>query len=166
MCGEHDAHTAIRRSDRGSSPHVRGALFSSLVSFRIWGIIPACAGSTLKVCITLWVIGDHPRMCGEHVRRVPNRRPCEGSSPHVRGALGERSAQLRVNGIIPACAGSTFADLLLLLDGDHPRMCGEHSSGVSSSSASSGIIPACAGSTSIPSRSTPSCRDHPRSELV
>ena len=74
----------------------------------VYGIIPACAGSTeignhtyqgktgssphargaqLIGHLAALVIGDHPRMRGEHLH------------PHNTGAVGV--------GIIPACAGST-----------------------------------------------------------
>ena len=46
MCGEHDGVQAILTTDKGSSPHVRGAPFSCGHNRLISGIIPACAGST------------------------------------------------------------------------------------------------------------------------
>ena len=50
-----------------------------------------------------------------------------GSSPHARGALGCDSFDVRLRGIIPACAGSTDASFgYLVLFRDHPRMRGEH----------------------------------------
>ena len=54
---------------------------------QVYGIIPACTGSTRPNldCPRLW--GDHPRMYGEHDNQQPDAyRPVE-SSPHVRGAL-------------------------------------------------------------------------------
>ena len=66
-------------------------------------------------------------MCGEHwsdgqLVAVPG-----GSSPHVRGAPLNLAASDGMAGIIPACAGSTYANTDgCILSGDHPRMCGEH----------------------------------------
>ena len=88
-----------------------------------------------------------------------------------------------VIGIIPACAGNTFAPTLNRADTrDHPRVCGEHfhnNRNVRTGMGSSprvrgtrrlrlpgfflpGIIPACAGNTSTCRRAKNSTRDHPR----
>ena len=126
---------------------------------------------------------DHPRMCGEHALASAQTAFQMGSSPHVRGALGDGLVDAETVGIIPACAGSTSKWYSSVsCDWDHPRMCGEHreraehhapimgssphvrgalvgSQGVETSP---GIIPACAGSTHmwVPSRG--SVWDHPR----
>ena len=103
MCGEHRRPLPGRLVVAGSSPHVRGApsvrwcatssegdhprmcgehqphqLLAALPA----GIIPACAGSTLK---------DHD-----------HGAVYEGSSPHVRGAPKELGFRLCIIGIIPA----------------------------------------------------------------
>ena len=66
-------------------------------------------------------------MCGEHRSIVGIGVACQGSSPHVRGALVSVDDAALLFGIIPACAGSTKCPLLLTgLPRDHPRMCGEH----------------------------------------
>ena len=106
-----------------------------------------------------------------------------GSSPHVRGALTNEVWKPLVDGIIPACAGSTTAwSTCSMLTGDHPRMCGEHKvfspvlNGVKGSSPhvrgalervvdgahGVGIIPACAGSTVVRCGHINIRRDHPR----
>ena len=122
-------------------------------------------------------------MCGEHCCTCALMPAIVGSSPHVRGAPITKATVPMMNGIIPACAGSTFRPRGHVSGyRDHPRMCGEHSfnihqfageqgssphvrgarSGGSSVSLLMGIIPACAGSTkgSITVKST--LRDHPR----
>ncbi len=48
MCGEHNGITVGTPVRLGSSPHVRGALHASLWHCLCLGIIPACAGSTLR----------------------------------------------------------------------------------------------------------------------
>mgnify|MGYP006983524729 CR=1 FL=1 len=99
-----------------------------------------------------------------------------GSSPHVRGALGETPVGRMAPGIIPACAGSTRRRLSVSMSSrDHPRMCGEHLSGTGTGTGhegssphvrgapriatgarmACGIIPACAGSTPEPLKSPP-----------
>ena len=51
----------------------------------------------------------------------------QGSSPHARGALQRGAEGERLEGIIPACAGSTWATVAeQSIERDHPRMRGEH----------------------------------------
>ena len=66
-------------------------------------------------------------MCGEHTAGVETLRDEPGSSPHVRGAQCPLPLLTVVEGIIPACAGSTvnLANSRVKTR-DHPRMCGEH----------------------------------------
>ena len=54
-------------------------------------------------------------------------RPCQGSSPRMRGAQPLLTLEWASPGIIPADAGST-AGLAHMTDDhrDHPRGCGEH----------------------------------------
>ena len=66
MCGEH----ATPRTDTPDST----------------GIIPACAGSTSVCFLGKFLVGDHPRMCGEHFNCEEVALMRVGSSPHVRGA--------------------------------------------------------------------------------
>ena len=68
MCGEHIASNKLYNRPSGSSPHVRGALERVHGRCRLRGIIPACAGSTSSSPSMLTILGDHPRMCGEHSR--------------------------------------------------------------------------------------------------
>ena len=127
MCGEHLDAGSEQKPCPGSSPHVRGARCRALGTVMNAGIIPACAGSTIHGFATVKHRGDHPRMCGEHALAVIVCPICQGSSPHVRGALGARVGGVGQIGIIPACAGSTD-DNTNQQEGarDHPRMCGEH----------------------------------------
>ena len=183
MCGEHDTTCTRSPRDTGSSPHVRGAHSTRPSAHCRTGIIPACAGSTLKVSGRLRFAWDYPRMCGEHIVANRNCGSVQGSSPHVRGARRPRQPGIRPNGIIPACAGSTQVRLRRRpWTEDHPRMCGEHRSGfnalffLTGSSphvrgarkdsplrrCHSGIIPACAGSTLTLAVSRSRARDHPR----
>ena len=176
MCGEHVTETDI-------NDLVRGAQLSMSSPKSVYGIIPACAGSTSSLATAARSRRDHPRMCGEH---DTYEAPCmwtSGSSPHVRGARIERRSDLLRVGIIPACAGSTRERCNKSLHGwDHPRMCGEHTARqpfTRSLSGSSphvrgalddylsrfdgrGIIPACAGSTSRNRGRQRRAGDHPR----
>ena len=106
-----------------------------------------------------------------------------GSSPRVRGTHVSTVSNVRVTGIIPACAGNTWEQVMTIIDArDHPRVCGEHIAVVILVSfllgssprvrgtrvdlvrkrPRAGIIPACAGNTKIGYHSALRCRDHPR----
>ena len=133
MCGEHASCPFVSAKRTGSSPHVRGALREVAFSGHHVGIIPACAGSTISAMIRPAGRRDHPRMCGEHTKPAEPSMRYPGSSPHVRGARVFVIYELYVEGIIPACAGSTGCRPWLYRSSeDHPRMCGEHSVGLRS----------------------------------
>ena len=105
-CGEHLVSLTCKVTRIGSSPRMRGALWSPYCLAGRKGIIPADAGSLVAVGVhqqpariipadagsTRWSVsagdrhGDHPRGCGEH---SPRRLPVLlvlGSSPRMRGA--------------------------------------------------------------------------------
>ena len=66
-------------------------------------------------------------MCGEHKDGLIFVDLSSGSSPHVRGAQEPGAADRDIDGIIPACAGSTVHGTPAMPPSwDHPRMCGEH----------------------------------------
>ena len=183
MCGEHPLTPKDEVMQRGSSPHVRGALPGKSTGLQTSGIIPACAGSTTFSRSLSRLAWDHPRMCGEH-QVSPDAQPMWwGSSPHVRGAHQVIAGDAAADGIIPACAGSTLnSQSRLLWQRDHPRMCGEHGvvsvvgsiavgssphvrgalGGFQRERITGGIIPACAGSTTFRRRRRGFYRDHPR----
>ena len=181
--GEH--RETVRRSilDTGSSPRARGALILNDPIPGSLGIIPACAGSTTDRGGQRRSSGDHPRVRGEHVCQVSSIDARVGSSPRARGAPVAPSPPLAVDGIIPACAGSTgFAACAPGGAGDHPRVRGEHRAsdprrlavygssprargahpGPDQRTLEQGIIPACAGSTCTAPGSSTEIRDHPR----
>ena len=183
MRGEHRRPTAFSRPLKGSSPHARGAPSSDPFRHDRDGIIPACAGSTPDRPCFLVRAEDHPRMRGEHA--IMRGKPwfATGSSPHARGARLQMPSSVWRARIIPACAGSTAAaDGKLPVEGDHPRMRGEHSvpstrrRGSRGSSPHArgarvrgahgerpeGIIPACAGSTRSRRAASSMAGDHPR----
>ena len=147
------------------------------------GIIPACAGNTRQQHPAEGQRGDHPRVCGEHSPVLPTVNSPPGSSPRVRGTRAQGAHGEQRHGIIPACAGNTHANPGPNGGtGDHPRVCGEHSTRpmklalsmgssprvrgtrrrASSALPWAGIIPACAGNTEDPAWTTAQRRDHPR----
>ena len=183
VCGEHPYLVKSPSPSLGSSPRMRGAHCVLVVQRERRGIIPAYAGSTLADTIRRSALGDHPRVCGEHFGGGAWWFVVLGSSPRMRGAQQDVAALRVAVGIIPAYAGSTGTSYRLpLCSGDHPRVCGEHStireamrSGWGSSPRMrgalegrellvdvGGIIPAYAGSTATRPRASSPSRDHPR----
>ena len=126
---------------------------------------------------------DHPRACGANNVLLPRGREARGSSPRMRGKLGEHLHRQTKERIIPAHAGQTRCQRTRLPPSpDHPRACGanvaitpRHAPPAGSSPRMRGklvllelvpseerIIPAHAGQTlrALPSRRTGT--DHPR----
>ena len=107
MRGEHAMDPAAGTLEGGSSPHARGARVVVLRHPLDHGLIPACAGSTLSSMNPCASLTAHPRMRGEHSRRVAGETSNRGSSPHARGAPAGPRRPHRTVRLIPACAGST-----------------------------------------------------------
>ena len=183
MCGEHPGSGTTSSRREGSSPRVRGTPGVPSADCTARGIIPACAGNTLRDLCQPSTKRDHPRVCGEHPPFLRKIASSPGSSPRVRGTRGRVRGGRGARGIIPACAGNTRqASRPILRDRDHPRVCGEHSfalglrfdalgssprvRGTPTIGAEpqhlSGIIPACAGNTRGCSGRRSRSRDHPR----
>ena len=162
---------------------MRGTPPSSLSNHSCCGIIPAYAGNTRLAAWSAGCRGDHPRVCGEHVRNSIVSWCSSGSSPRMRGTRLATRPKTRSDGIIPAYAGNTSSSNRATVGtGDHPRVCGEHLTScvmvVSSMGSSprmrgtlvvaellgheSGIIPAYAGNTWNRQRQASPCWDHPR----
>ena len=163
VCGEHSGGLPALLRLRGSSPRMRGTLVERLVGRGLVGIIPAYAGNT------------SPQAAG---RLTPS-----GSSPRMRGTQNACHDWFLPYGIIPAYAGNTRSPQIhTILDGDHPRVCGEHlhcnfhrSQKLGSSprmrgtqalaaafNIDKGIIPAYAGNTDLHSLLIGQIGDHPR----
>ena len=126
---------------------------------------------------------DHPRVCGEYVRRRRRLKRARGSPPRVRGIPWRQDYPAYSPGITPACAGNTHpgshgpSGLW-----DHPRVCGEYGTrrikpslrtgspprvrGIRANDLNLGIrsriTPACAGNTTGATSPTMSGWDHPR----
>ena len=74
----------------------------------VTGIIPACAGNTIAKAKRGDLVGDHPRMRGEHLISCYRCLLLKGSSPHARGTQVISSQCSGMSLIIPACAGNTM----------------------------------------------------------
>ena len=109
--GEHPIAWTSRRSTAGSSPHTRGAPVRHIGRDLVAGIIPAYAGSTIRIAGAFRPCRDHPRIRGEHSSVMRMGLGHKGSSPHTRGARQPLMSMNLIIGIIPAYAGSTSSML-------------------------------------------------------
>ena len=183
VCGEHHPAKEAASLGGGSSPRMRGAPVDLLERGVAPGIIPAYAGSTSPPRAARGSGRDHPRVCGEHLKKPHWHVMLTGSSPRMRGAPPAALTRLLNRRIIPAYAGSTSSrGGRTSRARDHPRVCGEHratstsyASWLGSSPrmrgarrqdehgrAERGIIPAYAGSTAARWRRSTTRWDHPR----
>ena len=168
VCGENPSWKPRLNSSLGSSPRVRGKPCSLAPVTLEGGLIPACAGKTLRCWLVTVGCRAHPRVCGENAPTVSPAIKSPGSSPRVRGKRGCRVQKACVWGLIPACAGKTSAGLRAAsATTAHPRVCGENTYKARESyiapgssprvrgkrfrpcpcSNERGLIPACAGKT-------------------
>ncbi len=66
MCGDHFLNKGKYKGKGGSPPHVRGPQHYNPLTGEVVGITPACAGTTKLQREANRLLGDHPRMCGDH----------------------------------------------------------------------------------------------------
>ena len=147
VCGGNFIFCTVRVIQNGTSPRVRGKLWTHLPTVGRERYIPACAGETWLRPTSPRQAGVHPRVCGGNTRPRPSTKggtgyipACAGETrashaarrrktvhPRVCGGNLEVSHLLsKLLGYIPACAGETaFFCLQLLADRVHPRVCGE-----------------------------------------
>ena len=127
VCGEHNVCDVLGGHCEGSSPRMRGTLAGRGDEHPLTGIIPAYAGNTHNAPCACRRDRDHPRVCGEHIRGGGLRRHHSGSSPRMRGTHRFLEIFSKPCGIIPAYAGNTTHKYdFPFYQGDHPRVCGEH----------------------------------------
>ena len=96
---------------KGPSPRARGALSEGILLMEPEGTIPACEGSTIAIQPAQMHSGDHPRVRGEHAALAALVSITAGPSPRARGALVALQHARLDERTIPACEGSTLADL-------------------------------------------------------
>ncbi|SAI49272.1 Domain of uncharacterised function (DUF2825) [Bordetella ansorpii] len=111
----------------GSSPHTRGTQLKADLWRQAMRFIPAYAGNTVVIRISLCAPPVHPRIRGEHASSACSRVACVGSSPHTRGTPWPFSWQSWGSRFIPAYAGNTDASASTYWRTSvHPRIRGEH----------------------------------------
>ena len=126
VCGEQAGIVPVMVPTPGSSPRVRGTAGQRHTCRTCGRIIPACAGNR-KNCVSVSSSSpDHPRVCGEQLKRQTPDVELTGSSPRVRGTEAAEGVAMTNLRIIPACAGnSTWRPASRRPSSDHPRVCGE-----------------------------------------
>ena len=126
VCGEQHEYCSCRAYHKGSPPRVRGTGIHHHADSAPSGITPACAGNSFFQYLCGFIIGDHPRVCGEQITKQCNTRAFLGSPPRVRGTDAASPDEMARLGITPACAGNSRAPSHYRLPAqDHPRVCGE-----------------------------------------
>ena len=109
VCGEHFNAVRNATSPQGSSPRMRGTRHGRHGGRLQLGIIPAYAGNTIRLRSYRLLLGDHPRVCGEHRFGRIAYLVHVGSSPRMRGTRVVLKYWMTHFGIIPAYAGNTQA---------------------------------------------------------
>ena len=90
------------------------------------GITPACAGKSLRCCPLVFLVRDHPRVCGEKLLAQLRTGSIEGSPPRMRGKVLRQRQNAGTKGITPAYAGKSRRVFHCICNlQDHPRVCGE-----------------------------------------
>ena len=110
-CGENLRAATVNDWTDGSSPRMRGKRSSRLQRESRVGLIPAHAGKTRRPHTLQATRRAHPRACGENVDRAAIRAEKAGSSPRMRGKLGQDLPAAVKTRLIPAHAGKTLNDL-------------------------------------------------------
>jgi hypothetical protein len=176
LCG----NTAVTTSNRGLRPvHLRVCGEHS----RSRASSPRLRGTRDRVVAPADWPRFIPRVCGEHVRPAIFCAFTAGSSPCVRGTLGDAHCPHFIRRFIPARAGNAHhASMPRRPPAVHTRVCGEHTvdqespTGMSGSSprvrgthcrgilrnAGRRFTPACAGNTRKPTRPNDRSSVHPR----
>ena len=72
VCGEKELSVASLPDDRGSPPRVRGEAYHHGAYVQVLWITPACAGRRVSSVLLPRTVEDHPRVCGEKTKKIPN----------------------------------------------------------------------------------------------
>ena len=105
VCGGTLAAQPSPSDGPGLSPRVRGNPLTAIVTWRIDGSIPACAGEPLPVQHISRQGGVYPRVCGGTRHWTPSATSSSGLSPRVRGNPFRQIQNPAAPRSIPACAG-------------------------------------------------------------
>ena len=133
VCGEKAVTCMTSLAEAGSPPRVRGKAFMNASPTDFARITPACAGKSFYPSRSVAQYWDHPRVCGEKSIVCVSNDESMGSPPRVRGKGQNTDTQDDLARITPACAGKSRNHPRGRSSArDHPRVCGEKYSCVSS----------------------------------
>ena len=109
MCGEKWLARFSPFATMGSPPRMRGKETMENTQAKRTGITPAYAGKSVVDCSHLFIIWDHPRVCGE--KHCPHgiNMIRGGSPPRMRGKVQMESKRRYRDRITPAYAGKSCA---------------------------------------------------------
>ena len=121
---------------------MRGKVTNNAVCWQLFRITPAYAGKSGGNVMSQMAYTDHPRLCGEKLESDAILGENAGSPPPMRGkVLFDTDAAYGVR-ITPAYAGKSSTIITsFLLHQDHPRLCGEKISSLSSNCSAAGSPP-------------------------
>ena len=106
LCGEKFSIFHRRHFKTGSPPPMRGKVFFQRNHGFCTRITPAYAGKRDREIVAVFIVWDHPRLCGEKKRLFWLLEHDQGSPPPMRGK-------------------GKFHGSCLRITWDHPRLCGE-----------------------------------------
>ena len=114
MCGGNTLCPMPTSLSVGLSPRVRGKQIARGPKAKPLRSIPACAGETTVQRSGDVSVAVYPRVCGGNVCNPYPFKVTVGLSPRVRGKLMEVVDGLHGGGSIPACAGETSTNPILM----------------------------------------------------
>ena len=105
VCGEKAFISDSGGCWSGSPPRMRGKVHSCTMTRFSGRITPAYAGKSAQQQVQMWVVRDHPRVCGEKRASSMSQTLLLGSPPRMRGKEERQSGGCAALGITPAYAG-------------------------------------------------------------
>ena len=130
VCGEKRQKFLQMGGQQGSPPRMRGKASSPSRWILGTRITPAYAGKSFNLYALTTAFWDHPRVCGEKLRCCMRWQIRRGSPPRMRGKDAKVLIMLPLRGITPAYAGKRPCTRYSQKGTrDHPRVCGEKSTG-------------------------------------
>ena len=111
LCGEKSQIPLKNSPIPGSPPPMRGKAYISRILSGGNGITPAYAGKSSKQSGNLSKPWDHPRLCGEKLRRNLVKQLNLGSPPPMRGKVNIPEYNETLDRITPAYAGKSVSVL-------------------------------------------------------
>ena len=131
LCGEKRPTERSAATISGSPPPMRGKVSSDAPFSSRARITPAYAGKRWVDLTRKSGRRDHPRLCGEKIKRLKTQTSVLGSPPPMRGKALLMHHKSFDDRITPAYAGKR--EPVFFGDGvfqDHPRLCGEKTTGI------------------------------------